>query len=101
MNQPQGTQGKSVTFVQIYTASLSTLSVLFLGLIMNFLWELKEWKGKKDEKDERQDVSITSTTVQLSNHLADHEQLKAKMDNLYFVKPEDQPTIKNHSSSRK
>lgn len=79
MSSPQP-EFKKPTFLQIYTAILSTVSLFVLGIILNFMWELKEWKGTKDQTDKHQDEVIIMVSAGLSDHLTDHEQLKARMN---------------------
>lgn len=60
---------KPVTALQVYNAAISTVACVMIGIILNIVWDMKEFKGKAIEKFEAQSISISNLTI-LTNSAA-------------------------------
>lgn len=78
-----------ITWIQIYTACFSTVSCIFLGIIVNFMWEMKEWKGTKDEVDRMQTDAISNITSSIGIATKERQGIKDRVTALEAIKPKE------------
>jgi hypothetical protein len=52
-----------ITAIQIYNAVIGTVMIGICSIILSVVWELKEWKGKKDQEDFQQNIVLANLNI--------------------------------------
>jgi hypothetical protein len=72
--KPTEKQKPPITWLQIWSAAFSAASCVMIGMILNIVWDMKEWKGVKDQVDIRQDAELVLLRIDVSANKKKNEE---------------------------
>lgn len=79
----------SFTLLQAWSAVFSTASCIMIGLILNIVWDMKEWKGQKDHEDMTQNESLANLTLLIVQDQKENKEFGNRLIYLEAIMPKE------------